>query len=175
VQTSTYSELAGVPVALIGLIGYIAIMASVLVPENEMTRFATVAFTVVGFGLSAYLTYRELSRSMPSASGALSSAIVVTPFMCPAIWRFCAVTSPRRGQPRPRARARPSWRRSAPFAPSPTGRRLRRGAVRRSDLAGSCQCRDGRDLQRLSRKHGSHQLAQRPSRFRLACVARLTK
>jgi uncharacterized membrane protein len=70
VQTSTYSELAGVPVALIGLIGYIAIMASVLVPENEMTRFATVAFTVVGFGLSAYLTYRELSRSMPSASGA---------------------------------------------------------------------------------------------------------
>ena len=60
VQTSVYSKLAGVPVALIGLIGYIAILGSLLVPESETSRFATVAFTVIGFGFSAYLTYREL-------------------------------------------------------------------------------------------------------------------
>jgi len=60
VQKSQYSELVGVPVALIGLIGYVAIMASLLVPENETSRLATAAFTVIGFGFSAYLTYREL-------------------------------------------------------------------------------------------------------------------
>src|SRR5271156_3929421 len=60
VQTSSYSKLAGVPVALMGLIGYVAIMASLLAPEREETRFATAAFTTLGFGFSAYLTYREL-------------------------------------------------------------------------------------------------------------------
>src|SRR6266704_4609155 len=57
VQTSEYSKLAGVPVALIGLIGYVAILAALLAPENESSRLATVAFTVIGFGFSAYLTY----------------------------------------------------------------------------------------------------------------------
>src|SRR5438309_11315413 len=59
VQTSEYSKLAGVPVALIGLIGYVVILGSLLARENETTRFATVGFTVVGFGFSVYLTYRE--------------------------------------------------------------------------------------------------------------------
>src|SRR5471030_1235673 len=56
VQSSIYSKLAGVPVALIGLIGYITILGSLLAPETETTRFATAVFTVVGFGFSAYLT-----------------------------------------------------------------------------------------------------------------------
>jgi uncharacterized membrane protein len=88
VQASTYSELAGVPVALIGLIGYIAIMASLLAPENEITRFATVAFTVVGFGFSAYLTYRELFSIHAVCEWCVSSAIVMTLVMCLAVWRF---------------------------------------------------------------------------------------
>jgi uncharacterized membrane protein len=88
VQTSTYSELAGVPVALIGLIGYIAIMASLVAPENEMTRLATVAFTVVGFGFSAYLTYRELYSIHAICEWCVSSAIIMTLLMCLAIWRF---------------------------------------------------------------------------------------
>ncbi len=60
VQHSTYSKLAGVPVALIGLLGYIVILASLLAPESESTRLATMAFTVMGFGFSVYLTSREL-------------------------------------------------------------------------------------------------------------------
>src|SRR5438445_13092988 len=54
VQTSEYSKLAGVPVALIGLIGYVAILAALLAPENESSRFAAVGLTVAGFGLTAY-------------------------------------------------------------------------------------------------------------------------
>jgi uncharacterized membrane protein len=88
VQTSIYSELAGVPVALIGLIGYVAIMASLLAPENETTRFATVAFTVVGFGFSAYLTYRELFSIHAICEWCVSSAVIMTLLMCLSIWRF---------------------------------------------------------------------------------------
>ena len=38
VQKSQYSELAGVPVALIGLIGYILILGSLLAPEGEAVQ-----------------------------------------------------------------------------------------------------------------------------------------
>src|SRR3981081_3700651 len=57
VQTSAYSHLAGVPVALMGLIGYVTILALLLAPESETTRFATVAGTSSGCGFSPQLTY----------------------------------------------------------------------------------------------------------------------
>ena len=41
VQTSVYSKIAGVPVALIGLIGYIGIFLSLLVPDRDEVRLAT--------------------------------------------------------------------------------------------------------------------------------------
>jgi uncharacterized membrane protein len=88
VQSSIYSELAGVPVALIGLIGYIAILGSLLAPEGETTRFATVGFTVVGFGFSAYLTYRELFSIHAICEWCASSAGIMTIIMCLAVWRF---------------------------------------------------------------------------------------
>jgi uncharacterized membrane protein len=88
VQTSEYSKLAGVPVALIGLIGYVGIMGSLLARETEMSRFATVAMTVVGFGFSAYLTYRELFSIHHICEWCVSSAVIVTVLMCLAIWRF---------------------------------------------------------------------------------------
>jgi len=88
VQTSIYSKLAGVPVALMGLIGYIAILASLLAPETETTRFATLAFTVAGFGFSAYLTYRELFSIHAICEWCASSAGIMTILMLLAIWRF---------------------------------------------------------------------------------------
>src|ERR1700742_206589 len=88
VQTSQYSKLVGVPVALIGLLGYIAILGSLLAPENETSRFATVAFTVVGFGFSAYLTYRELYSIHHICEYCVSSAVIVTILMFLSIWRF---------------------------------------------------------------------------------------
>ncbi len=88
VQTSAYSKLVGVPVALLGLIGYVAILASLLAPESETTRFGTVGFTVVGFGFSAYLTYRELFSIHRICDWCVSSAVIVTVLMCLSIWRF---------------------------------------------------------------------------------------
>ena len=97
VQTSEYSKLAGVPVATIGLIGYFLILGSLLAPENETSRFATVAFTLVGFGFSLYLTYRELFSIHHICEWCVSSAVIVTILMCLSIWRFL------RGDPADRA------------------------------------------------------------------------
>jgi uncharacterized membrane protein len=88
VQSSIYSSLAGVPVALIGLLGYIAILGSLLVPENETSRLATMAFTLVGFGFSAYLTYRELFSIHAICEWCASSAVIMTVMMCLSVWRF---------------------------------------------------------------------------------------
>ena len=88
VQTSSYSELVGVPVALMGLIGYVLILATLLLPQGETTRFATVVITLGGFGFSAYLTYRELFSIHAICEWCVSSAIIMTILMCLAIWRF---------------------------------------------------------------------------------------
>ena len=90
VQTSQYSKLAGVPVALIGLIGYAGILASLLLPESEASRFATVCLTVIGFGFSAYLTGRELFSIHAICEWCVSSAVIMTLLTCLAIWRFLA-------------------------------------------------------------------------------------
>jgi uncharacterized membrane protein len=97
VQTSQYSKLAGIPVATIGLIGYFLIFCSLLAPENETSRFATVAFTLVGFGFSLYLTYRELFSIHHICEWCVSSAVIVTILMCLSVWRFL------RGDPAARA------------------------------------------------------------------------
>jgi uncharacterized membrane protein len=88
VQTSVYSKLAGVPVALIGLLGYIGILGSLLVRESENSRLATMAFTLVGFGFSAYLTYRELFSIHAICEWCASSAGIMTVMMCLSVWRF---------------------------------------------------------------------------------------
>ncbi len=88
VQTSVYSELLGVPVALMGLIGYIAILASLLLPETEQTRFATLILTIGGFGFSAYLTYRELFSIHAICEWCVTSAGVMTILMLLSVWRF---------------------------------------------------------------------------------------
>lgn len=88
VQTSEWSKLAGVPVPVIGLVGYVAILASLLVPQSENTRLATMGFTIVGFAFSAYLTYRELFSIHAICEWCVSSAVIMTILMCLSVWRF---------------------------------------------------------------------------------------
>ena len=101
VQTSEYSKLAGVPVALIGLIGYVTILAALLAPESESSRFAAVGFTVVGFDFSAYLTGREVFSIHHICEWCLSSAAIITLLMCLSIWRFLRGDQPTRDAPAP--------------------------------------------------------------------------
>jgi uncharacterized membrane protein len=88
VQHSKYAQLDGIPVALIGLIGYILILGVLLVAATETTRLILVLLTVGGFGFSAYLTGRELFSIHAICPWCVSSAIIMTILACLAVWRF---------------------------------------------------------------------------------------
>jgi uncharacterized membrane protein len=88
VQKSVYSELAGVPVALIGAIGYLLILCSLLAREGERARFVTMGLTLGGFGFSAYLTYREVFTLHKICEDCVASAVIMTILMCLSVWRF---------------------------------------------------------------------------------------
>jgi uncharacterized membrane protein len=77
VQASDYAKLAGVPVALIGLVGYIAILASLLLPR-EVQVTAGAGLAMIGFGFSAYLTYRELFTIDAICQWCVASAVLMT-------------------------------------------------------------------------------------------------
>jgi uncharacterized membrane protein len=77
VQTSVYSKIAGVPVALIGLIGYIGIFLSLLVPDRDAVRLATLVMTVIGICFSGYLTYRELFTLKTICEECAASAVLM--------------------------------------------------------------------------------------------------
>jgi uncharacterized membrane protein len=95
VQTSIYSELAGVPVALIGLLGYLAILALLLAGESETLKFATATLVLVGFAFSAYLTYREIYSIHAICEWCASSAAILTAMTPLSVWRFLRVSSER--------------------------------------------------------------------------------
>jgi uncharacterized membrane protein len=97
VQTSVYSELAGVPVALLGLLGYVAILASLLAGEREASRLATAVLTLGGFAFSAYLTYRELFSIHAICEWCVSSAVILTVMMCLSVLRFLRGEAPTSG------------------------------------------------------------------------------
>ena len=76
VQSSEWSKLAGVPVALLGLIGYVGILAALLVP-GENGRMAAALLALVGAGFSAYLTYREIFTIHAICQWCVASAIIL--------------------------------------------------------------------------------------------------
>lgn len=77
VQTSQWADLGGVPVALLGLIGYAAILLTLAFPE-ELGRSAAAFITLVGFGFSAWLTYVELVKIDAICQWCAASAVVMT-------------------------------------------------------------------------------------------------
>ncbi|MGI8506607.1 MAG: vitamin K epoxide reductase family protein [Solirubrobacteraceae bacterium] len=77
VQASSYAKLAGVPVAVLGLVGYIGILGSLAI-RGELGRVAAFAIALVGFGFSLYLTYRELFTIKAICQWCVSSAVLMT-------------------------------------------------------------------------------------------------
>jgi uncharacterized membrane protein len=92
VQTSVWSKLDGVPVALLGLIGYIGITVSLLVPDREESRLATLGLTLVGFAFSCYLTYRELFSIHAICEWCASSAVILTVLFFCSAYRYVTVS-----------------------------------------------------------------------------------
>jgi uncharacterized membrane protein len=77
VQKSSYASLADVPVALLGAIGYIGILASLL-RDDETGRMATAFLSLLGFGFSAWLTFVEVDKLNAICIWCVGSAICMT-------------------------------------------------------------------------------------------------
>jgi uncharacterized membrane protein len=60
VQSSSYSEIVGVPVALLGLLGYLAVAASA-VRETDLFRVAGAAVALTAAGFGAYLLVVQIA------------------------------------------------------------------------------------------------------------------
>jgi uncharacterized membrane protein len=97
VQQSDYAQLAGVPVALLGVLGYLALLAA-LVRDGEAERLAAAGIAFAGFGFSLWLTYVEVARLEAICIWCVGSAICMT--ILAAICAARAVTADaREGQP----------------------------------------------------------------------------
>jgi uncharacterized membrane protein len=61
VQASSYAELAGVPVAVLGLVAYVAVLATTLF-RGVPAAFAGAVIALGGVAFSAYLLWAQLAR-----------------------------------------------------------------------------------------------------------------
>ena len=78
VQSSAYAKLGGIPVPVLGLAGYIGILASLVILRGELSRMTGFALALIGFLFSAYLTYRELFTIKAICQWCVSSAVIMT-------------------------------------------------------------------------------------------------
>ena len=80
VQASRYSEVLGVPVAVIGVFGYAAMLLAALVRDGRAAVFG-VFFALTGALYSAYLTYLELFVIGAICQWCVASALVVAAYL----------------------------------------------------------------------------------------------
>jgi uncharacterized membrane protein len=89
VQSSRWAELAGIPVAVLGLGGYVAILASLALPEEQGAPVAAF-LALVGFGFSAWLTYVEIAKIDAICQWCVASAVVMTALALVSVARVLA-------------------------------------------------------------------------------------
>lgn len=77
VQASRWAELAGVPVALLGLVAYLVLLGAVLAPRGEAGRLVALAVALGGTAFSAYLTYVEIWRVKAICQWCVGSAVLM--------------------------------------------------------------------------------------------------
>ena len=87
VQSSPYAKLAGVPVAVLGLAGYVAVLASLALPDRSVTAF----LALIGAGFSAYLTYLELAVIDAVCQWCVASAINMTAVAIASVARLLGI------------------------------------------------------------------------------------
>lgn len=79
VQSSVYSRVIGIPVALLGLVGYVAILTTLLTPiPEDLGRATAFLVSLIGFGFSLYLSYREVFTLHEICEWCVASAVCMT-------------------------------------------------------------------------------------------------
>jgi uncharacterized membrane protein len=87
VQNSDYADLAGVPVALVGAVGYVLLLGAFAF-RGEAPRMAGLLLALVGLGFSLYLTYLELFVIEAICQWCVASAVVMAAITAVALARF---------------------------------------------------------------------------------------
>ena len=78
VKQSKYSNISGIPVSLIGIAGYVAILATTLLPLTKRKRWNTLfLLSIVGVAFSLYLTYIEIFEIKAICSYCVLSLLVI--------------------------------------------------------------------------------------------------
>lgn len=76
VADSKYAHLAGVNVAVIGIVGYVLVFVAAIVP-GDPGRFGGFLTALIGFGFSLYLTYLELFEIDAICQWCVGSAVIM--------------------------------------------------------------------------------------------------
>jgi uncharacterized membrane protein len=90
VQTSSYATIFGVPVAVVGLVGYAGLLFSALL-RGEAGVYLALLLALVGTLFSAYLTYLEVFVIHAICEWCLASAaFMVAALLCASfgVWRL---------------------------------------------------------------------------------------
>jgi uncharacterized membrane protein len=77
VAESSYSHIAGINVAIFGIIGYVGVFLTAFF-ANDLARFAGFAMSLGGFGFSVYLTYLEIWEIEAICQWCVGSAVLMT-------------------------------------------------------------------------------------------------
>ena len=77
VADSSYSHLAGVNVAVFGIVAYVLLLASAFA-ANDAVRLGGFAVALGGFGFSVYLTYIEIFKIEAICQWCVASAVLMT-------------------------------------------------------------------------------------------------
>lgn len=106
VQSSAYATLGAIPVAVLGLAGYLAITVALIAP-GEPARLAAATLAITGLGFSAYLTYLELFVIRAICQWCVASAVLSALLAALTVWRLL-LDDDRRRDPRDRHARPPS-------------------------------------------------------------------
>lgn len=77
VAESSYSHVAGVNIAVFGVVGYLLLLATAFF-ANDLARFGAFAVSLGGFGYSIFLTYIELFKIEAICQWCVASAVLMT-------------------------------------------------------------------------------------------------
>jgi uncharacterized membrane protein len=101
VQSSVWAEYHGVPIAVVGLTGYVLILGALLFLRGDLGRGASFGLSLFGVLYSGYLTYREIFSIEAICQWCVFSAMMMTLLAITTGWRLFA--APPKGTPAPPA------------------------------------------------------------------------